>query len=31
MFISAMTKNSNWQILTKNLVTFLEDKIELTH
>ena len=24
-----MTKNSNWKILTKNLVTFLKDKIDL--
>ena len=29
MFFSAMTKNSNWKILTKNLVTFLKDKIDL--
>ena len=31
MFFSAITKNSNWEILAKNIVTFLKDKIELTH
>ena len=31
MFFFAITKNSNWEILTKNLVTFLKDKIELTN
>ena len=29
MFCSAITKNSNWEILTKNLVTFKrEDGVE---
>ena len=28
MFFSVTTKNSNWEILTKNLVT-LKDKMEL--
>ena len=27
MFFSAITKNSNWEILTKNLVTFLKDRM----
>ena len=31
MYFSAITKNSNWEILTENFVTFLKDKIELTH
>ena len=29
MFFSAITKNANWEILTKNIVTFLKYKIEL--
>ena len=29
MFFSVVTKNSNWEILTKNLVTFLKDKMGL--
>ena len=29
MFFSVITKNSNWEILTKNLVTFLKEKMVL--
>ena len=29
MFFSVITKNLNWEILTKNLVTFLKDGMGL--
>ena len=29
MFFSVITKNLNWEILTKNLVTFLKDGVGL--
>ena len=29
MFISVITKNLNWEILTKDFITFLKDGIEL--
>ena len=29
MFFSVITKNLNWEILTKNFVAFLKDRIEL--
>ena len=29
MFFSVITKNLNWQILTKNLVTFKRDGVRL--
>ena len=29
MFFSVRTKNLNWEILTKNLVTFLKDGMEI--
>ena len=29
MFFSVLTKNLNWEILTKSLVTFLKDEMGL--